>query len=86
MGPGLKTFSEKWGLKPMSWEPPFKLTRDVGLHYQLPRPMRIEIYKEIKRMIHETWPSRIRPELSLCKEISEVRKASGITSRRCNCE
>ena len=86
MGPGLKTFSEKWGLVPMLWEPPFKLTRDIGLHYQLARSMRIKIYKELKNMIRETWPSPVRPELSLCKEIGEVRKASGITSRHCNCE
>jgi DNA repair photolyase len=86
MGRGLKTFSEKWGLTPMPWEPPFKLTRDIGLHYQLPRSLRIEIYQEVKRMVHETWPPPVRPELSLCKEIGEARRASGITSRRCNCE
>ena len=86
MGPGLKEFSKKWGIQPMPWESPVPLEKDAGLHFQLPRGMRIDIYKEIKKMVEDVWANDERPELALCKEVSEVRSASGITSKHCNCE
>lgn len=86
MGAGLKKFSEKWGLLPMQWTPPDKMEKDEGLHHQLPRATRIEIYKKIKQMVEETWSPDRRPELALCKEVSGVREAAGIASRHCNCE
>jgi len=86
MGKGLKKFSGKWGLQPMPWSPPNDMVKDRGAHYQLPRESRIEIYKEIKSMIKAVWPPGKRPEIALCKETGEVREASGIMSKRCNCE
>ena len=86
MGTGLKAFSKKWGLQPMAWKPPVELRKDGGLHYQLPRSMKISIYQEIKTMICDVWPSCAGPQLALCKETSEVRIASGLSGRHCNCE
>lgn len=86
MGTGLKKFSEKWGLQPMGWSPTCKLSKDEGLHYQLPRAARIEIYEGIREMVEESWSAEKRPQLSLCKETGAVREASGIASRHCNCE
>lgn len=86
MGKGLRRFSEKWGLKPMPWSPPEGLARDGGVHYQLPRESKIEIYLAIKGMVEAAWPPETRPEMALCKETGVVREASGIRSRHCNCE
>jgi len=86
MGSGLKVFSQKWGLQPMNWEPTGKLVKDMGSHLQLPRAERVELYSAIREMVEGAWPPNMRPELALCKEISEVRSASGIPSRHCNCE
>lgn len=86
MGTGLKVFSKKWGLEPMAWQLPVELRKDGGLHYHLPTPMKISIYQQIDRMIRDAWPSPATPHLALCKETSEVRRASGISGRHCNCE
>jgi len=86
MGPGLKIFSKKWGIEPMPWEPPMKLEQDEGVHGQLPRAMRIEIYQTIKEIVDETWTEDLRPILALCKENIDVRKESGVLSPHCNCE
>ena len=51
--PFLKKFSEKWGLQPMQWTPSGKLNKDEGSHYQLPRTLRIKIYKEISQIGEE---------------------------------
>jgi len=86
MGSGLKVFSQKWGLQPMNWQPTGKLVKDMGSHLQLPRAERVKLYSAIREMVEGAWPPSMRPELALCKEIGEVRSASGIPSRRCNCE
>jgi DNA repair photolyase len=86
MGSGLKVFSQKWGLQPMSWQPSGKLVKDMGSHLQLPRSERVEIYGAIRGMVEAAWPQDRRPELSLCKEVGGVRAASDIPSRHCNCE
>jgi len=86
MGTGLRIFSQKWGLRPMSWQPTGRLVKDMGSHIQLPRAERVELYSAIREMVEKAWPPSMRPELALCKEIGEVRSASGIPSRRCNCE
>jgi hypothetical protein len=70
----------------MNWEPTGKLVKDMGSHLQLPRAERVELYSAIREMVEGAWPPNMRPELALCKEISEVRSASGIPSRHCNCE
>ena len=86
MGSGLKVFSQKWGLQPMSWQPTGKLVKDMGSHLQLPRSERVEIYGAIRGMVEAALPQDRRPELSLCWEVGGVRAASGIPSRHCNCE
>ena len=60
--------------------------RDVGSHLQLPRSEWVELYSAIGEMVEGAWPPGRRPELSLCKEVGEVRSASGVLSRHCNCE
>jgi len=86
MGPGLKKFSEKWGLTPMAWKPPVPMVKDGGTHLQLPRSLRVDIYRTMKGLIENAWPHAEQPSLALCKEVGAVRKASGITGFRCNCE
>jgi len=87
MGSGLKIFSQKWGLHPRHCGARLrKLLTDMGTHLQLPRAERVKIYIAIRRMVEGAWPSDRRPELALCKEVGEVRLASGIPSRHCNCE
>jgi DNA repair photolyase len=79
----LRVFAKGWGLPPMPWKPACPMVPD-GRHRQLPRPMRIEIYKKMKDFVEAAWgPSA--PNLALCKERTEVRQESGINSPDCNC-
>lgn len=85
MGVSLTTFSEKWGLPPLEWQPP-DMEKD-GSHYHIPVDQRISIYLFLKAAIEDTWRGGgHQPIVALCKETNIVRKATGITHNHCNCE
>jgi DNA repair photolyase len=79
----LPVFARKWGLEAMQWQSPWSLVPD-GRHRQLPREVRIRIYRIMKVFIEKAWGPRA-PVVSLCKERREVRQESGVNNLRCNC-
>jgi len=67
MGRSLLTIGAKWGLPPMKWNPG-KLRKD-GMHYHLPAPQRIDIYRNLSTAIGSAWQgAKVIPIVALCKE------------------
>jgi len=78
--PELQRWRRYWRLPPMEWTPE-PLRRD-GTHWHSPAAHRIAAYVEVARLCRELFPSA---GVSLCKETTEVRAATGLCSPGCNC-
>jgi DNA repair photolyase len=82
--PSLRTFADEWGLPPSEWRPA-ALVKE-GMHYHVPAPERIRIYRMMERMVRAAWRGTGHdPMLALCKEAQPVRRACGIIDAPCNC-
>ncbi len=85
MGRSLLTIADRWGLLPMEFAPG-RLTKD-GMHYHLPNPLRIDIYRRLMSFIESSWSHTGRtPVVALCKETKTIWGALGINHSHCNCE
>lgn len=78
----LDFWRQAWRLPEPEWEPD-GLVKD-GTHRHLPREQRLEIYRNVIRLIDKA-PWKIRPEVELCKEPHEMRQTIGIVGCNCNC-
>ena len=78
--PQLGHWRHRWGLPSLEWQPD-SLARD-GTHYRASSTERIAAYEDVASICREFLPAS---EVSLCKETTLVRKATGLASPACNC-
>jgi DNA repair photolyase len=79
----LDLWRAKWGLPPAEWEPSKTAGRE-GTHVH--DADRLAKYAAVRDMISKAFKSTgFVPNVSLCKETHEVRKASDMCNANCNC-
>jgi len=78
--PQLQRWRAYWRVPPMEWSPA-PLRRD-GTHWHIGPAERVRIYRYIADQCERHFPASI---VSLCKETTHVRQASGLCSPFCNC-
>lgn len=76
----LDYWRRRWSLPAMGWRPD-ALRRD-GTHRHIPVSQRVNAYRTVATLCAEFFPDI---EVALCKETTEVRGMTGLTSALCNC-
>lgn len=78
----LQSWSKKWGLSEMEWQPDSNDMVHDGTHWHLAHQRRLEIYEFVTNSIRKDFPNA---KVSLCKETHTIRKTLALCNADCNC-